>query len=257
MIVDWTDSLLTAVVIFFATVIQGVVGFGQAIIVMGVCPMFRDAKSASIVLSLVAVVSCTRVWWSVREDFKWRDWAKPAVGLSFGLPLGIYYFNRLDDAQLRIFIGITILVAVVLIAMINQLAFVKEWVKRKGIKPGWASGILTGFLGGFLGGAVAIPGPPMIVYGSFLLAAGFWKEREMKSQFTAFFGTIMIYRVVVLAMTGQIDVSHLADAGIALPGMFLGTWIGIRIFNMVPGKFFGWIVLGLLMVNGVALLVRV
>ena len=252
---NWFDTLLSALVIFGATAVHGIAGFGLAQVSMGLMPLFRSPASASAIFSVIAVISNARVWWSVREDFRWKDWGAPVAGLVVGMPIGIYVFQTLDETQLRIAIGITLLVAVVLIAAARQFSIVQEWLKDTGLEPDWKIGVVAGLLAGLLGGAVAIPGPPMILYGALLVATDFWEGSQMKAVFTAFFGTLMLYRVASLAVTGAMTLPLLVEAAIALPGLFLGAWIGIKIYDLIPERVFSWIVLGMLTANAIVLLV--
>lgn len=252
--IDWIIAGLTALVIFVATVVHGIAGFGYAQVSMGLLPLFRNPGAASIIFTVTAIFSNGRVWWSVRDEFDWKQWIIPVGGLVLGLPLGIYIFSALNETQLRAAIGVVLLIAVGLIAAVRQVDTVIEWIEQSGINPGWKAGVVAGFLSGIFGGAVAIPGPPLVVYGAFMSASGFWTDREMKAVFTAFFGTLMVYRLASLSVTWAVTVSLLIEAAIVLPGLFLGAWIGVKIFNRIPKRIFSWIVLTLLTVNALILL---
>jgi uncharacterized membrane protein YfcA len=253
--IDWLVSGLSALVILVAALVHGIAGFGLAQVSMGLMPLFRTPGSASVIFSIIAVIANARVWWSVRDDFEWRTWALPVAGLAAGMPLGIYVFNSLSEAQLRIAVGVTLLVAVVLIAGMRQIDAVKEWFQDLGFKPGWKTGVLAGFLSGILGGAVAIPGPPMILYGTFMVANDLWEGGKMKAIFTAFFGTLMLYRVGSLAVAGQVTAPLLVEAAVALPGLFVGAWLGIKIYDVIPQRIFRWLVLIMLAINAIILLI--
>lgn len=203
---------------------------------------------------MTAIFSNGRVWWSVRDDFEWTRWIVPVGGLALGLPLGVYVFSALNKAQLRAAIGIVLLLAVVLIAAVRQLDVVTNWMTESGIEPGWKTGATAGFLSGIFGGAVAIPGPPMIVWGAFMSASGFWSDREMKAVFTGFFGTLMAYRLATISVTRTVPVNLLVEAAIALPALFVGAWVGVEIFDRVPQTTFSWFVLALLTINALILL---
>ena len=41
---------------------------------MGVLSFFRDAGSASIVVSIIVFITNLRVFWSVRDEFNSKDW---------------------------------------------------------------------------------------------------------------------------------------------------------------------------------------
>jgi len=252
---DWITTLLTSIVILLAALVHGIAGFGFAQVSMGLLPLFRNPAIASVIFTITAVVSNGRVFWSVKEDFNLKDWIVPVSGLIFGMPLGIYLFQNLSRQQLRFFIGIILIIAVILIALIRQIDTVKDWIKDKGIKPGWKTGLTAGFIAGILGGAVAIPGPPMIVYGAFMVANQYWEGSKMKAIFTAFFGTLMAYRLGALTYTGSVTVPLAIEALIALPALFIGAWIGIKIFKKIPKRIFSWLVLAGLTINAVILIV--
>ncbi|RPJ03968.1 MAG: sulfite exporter TauE/SafE family protein, partial [Deltaproteobacteria bacterium] len=91
--IDWIVTLWSALVVVVATTVHGITGFGTGQITMGVLPFFRDAGSASIVVSIVVFITNLRVFWSVRDEFNWKDWIIPVAGLAAGLPIGIYLFG--------------------------------------------------------------------------------------------------------------------------------------------------------------------
>jgi uncharacterized membrane protein YfcA len=94
----------------------------------------------------------------------------------------------------------------------------------------------------------------MILYGAFMVAAEYWDSKKMKAVFTAFFGTLMLYRVGSVAITGAVTLSLLVEAAVAVPALFVGAWLGIKIYNVIPERIFSWVVLAMLTVNAVILL---
>jgi len=189
---DWVTTGLSAVVILAAAAVHGIAGFGFAQVSMGIMPLFRSPSSASIIFTATAVVANARVWWSVRDAFDWEKWIVPVGGLVVGMPLGIVVFSGFDAAQMRVAIGAVLVLAVIVVGATQQLDVVTDWIEEKDYRPGKIIGATAGLLAGILGGAVAVPGPPMIVYGAFMSASGFWTDKEMKATFTAFFGTLML-----------------------------------------------------------------
>lgn len=254
MVIDWFVTALTALVILGASVVHGIAGFGFAQVSMGLMPLFRSPGSASIIFTVTAVVSNGRVWWSVREAFDWRKWAVPVVGLAVGMPLGIVVFQRFDEDQMRVAIGVVLVIAVVVVGSMRQTDAVTDWIEERGYRPGHVAGVTAGLLAGIFGGAVAVPGPPMIVYGAFMVAGGFWSDEEMKAVFTAFFGTLMLYRLASLTYTGAVETPLLIEAAVAVPMVFVGAWVGVWIFDHVSEQLFGWLVVALLAVNAAVLL---
>lgn len=251
---DVTLTALTSIVIGMAAFVHGIAGFGFAQVSMGLLPLFRDTAAASIIFMIPNIASNGRVFWSVRDNFVVHDWLMPAGGLVLGMPLGIYVFQNLNDDQLRLAVGIVLVLAVVLVTLMRQTGYVNERIREIGVYPGRKAGISAGFIAGILGGAVAIPGPSMIVYGAFMVAGDYWEGARMKAVLTAFFGTLMTYRLSVLVYTGSITKSILAESLIAIPALYIGGYVGIRVYRSVPERMFGWIVIAGLAVNAVILI---
>lgn len=251
---DWLVVALSAGSIFLGTLIHGIAGFGLAQVSMGLMPLFRSPTEASTIFGMVAIISNLRVWWSVRENFDWRDWLIPVAGLAVGLPLGILLLAQISEEQMRLIIGITLILAVILIALFRELKLIEKWVGDREIGNTWYLGLIAGFISGVLGGAVAIPGPSMILYGAFMLATNAWDSKKMKAIFTAFFGTLMLYRSISVTITGGMTLQLFLEALMMLPALFIGAWLGIKIYQVIPDKIFQWIVLGLLTVNAFILI---
>lgn len=253
--IEWIITGLTSIIIFIAAFIHAIAGFGYSQVVMGLLPLVRNPGSSSIVSTITAIGTNTRVFWSVRDHFSLKDWGVPVSGLVFGLPLGIYVFKGLNDTLMRLTIGVVLIVSVFFIVSIQKLSLVDQWLQEKNVTSGWKTGFIAGFIAGILGGAVAIPGPPMILYGAVMISLGVWSGEKMKAVLTAFFGTLMVYRFTALLVTADVTVSLITEAVIAVPALLMGAWVGIKIFNAIPQKIFSWVVLGGLTINAVILIV--
>lgn len=251
---NWVVILLSSAIIFTAALVHAIAGFGFAQVSMGLLPLIRSASSASIVFTFLAIVANTRVWWSVREHFRWKEWIVPIVGLAVGLPIGILLFKKMDDDAIRIAIALVLLIGVVLLATVRLSDSAKKRIEESVFRPGKFTGVTVGFTAGILGGSVAIPGPPMILYGAFIVSLGIWKNEEMKAIFTAFFGSLMAYRATILVISGDVTLDFLVEALVLVVPMLVGAWVGIRIFNKVSPDKFRWLVLSMLTVNALVLL---
>lgn len=248
------QTILTSFIVFIGAIVHSIAGFGFAQVVMGLLPLIRDAQNASVIFNILAIVSNARVLWSVKDSFDLRAWGVPVLGLAVGMPVGIYFFRNLNASQFRIGIGLTLLLAVALIISMRQMDYIKNKIKESGWSPGNKTAVAAGFLAGVLGGSVAIPGPPMIVYGAFLMASDEWKGDKMKAVFTGFFGTLMTYRLSTLLWAGNVTQPLAVEAAIALPALFIGSAVGIWVYEKIPEKIFQWLVIIGLTINALILL---
>lgn len=247
-------TIYTSAIVFLGIVVHSIAGFGFAQVVMGLLPLIRNPQEASVIFNILAIASNARVLWSVRDSFDLKSWGVPVIGLVAGMPIGMYFFRNLNTEQFRTGIGLTLLLAVILILAMRQVDYIKDIIKESGWKPGYKTGILAGFIAGILGGSVAIPGPPMIVYGAFLMASNQWTGDQMKAVFTGFFGTLMIYRLSGLVLAGDASLPLLREALIVMPVLFFGAAVGIWIYEKIPEKIFQWLVILGLTINAFILL---
>jgi uncharacterized protein len=249
-----TVNVYTSIIVLLAALVHSIAGFGFAQVAMGLLPLIMEAHQASVIFNFLAILSNARVLWSVRESFDLKSWGVPVLGLAVGMPIGIYFFQNLNNNQFRIGIGLTLILAVILIVSMRQTNYIKNIIKQSNWEPGNFTAISAGFVAGILGGSVAIPGPPMIVYGAFLMASGEWTGDKMKAVFTGFFGTLMLYRFAGLILSGDVSEVLLMEALIALPSLFIGSALGIWVYEKIPKKAFQWLVIIGLTINALILL---
>jgi uncharacterized protein len=158
------------------------------------------------------------------------------------LPVGVYLFGTLDQDGMRVAIGIVMLVGTIIITLTRQIKSISDWIRSTGYQPGPISGVIAGFLSGLTGGAVSIPGPPMIIYGAFLVETEYWEPKADESDLYCFFrnqSSLQVRDAPVFngrsdrrACSGSTD--HCAST------LFLGTWIGIKLFKILPKATFRW-----------------
>ncbi len=78
----------------------------------------------------------------------------------------------------------------------------------------------------------------------------------MKSIFTAFFGTLMLYRTIGTVVTGDMTMGLFVEALITIPAVILGSFIGVKLFSKLSSKVFNWIIIAMLVANGILLLIK-
>src|SRR5262249_48551314 len=111
------------------------------------------------------------------------------------------------------------------------------------------AGIAGGLLGTLFGAGV---GPIYVVYFNALRL-----EREI---FRVTMSTVMLLggaaRIAGYASLGFYEASSIALIAIALPLVAVGSWLGDRVIRKLDPDRFSWLVGGLILLSGVALLVK-
>ena len=231
-----------ALVMFLASFVMGLTGFGIALVAMAFLPWLMSPVTAIVVLTIYALVFSLAVIVQLRHDLTPRALLDLLIGTVVGTPLGVWVLATLPVSALNRLIGLVLVIVVVL--------------ELRGVMPrrlvGRAWGLATGFLSGLIGGAVGTPGPPVIVYAT---TQG-WSPRTMKANTMGFFvvnqGAILIAYWWAGLLTREVAT---VAAAFALPAL-AGVGAGVALFGRLDPVRFRRIVFALLLISGLILLVR-
>jgi uncharacterized membrane protein YfcA len=231
-----------ALVVFVASFVMGLTGFGIALVAMAFLPYVMAAADAIVLLTIYAFAFSVIVVGQLRRDLAPRALAHLTLGTLAGTVPGVWLLASMSPTLLNRAIG-AVLVLVVVLELRHALP-------ERLHGHGW--GVGAGFLAGLVGAAVGTPGPPVIVYA----AAQGWSPRTMKANIMGFFvlneAAILIGYWWAGLLTGT--VLTLA-ATYALPALAGGA-IGVAMFGRLDPVRFRRAVFGLLLISGLVLLIR-
>lgn len=231
-----------ALVIFGASFVMGLAGFGIALVAMAFLPWVMSPVTAVVLLTIYALVFSLVVVVPLRREMTPRALMDLLIGSVAGTPLGVWVLATLPVTTLNRLIG-AVLVLVVVFEFFSALP-----TRLTGRR--W--GVVAGFLSGLIGGAVGTPGPPVMVYA----ATQGWSPRTLKANVTGFF---VVNQAVILAgywwaglLTREV---RAATVAFALPAL-AGVAAGIALFGRLDPVRFRQLVFALLLLSGLVLLVR-
>jgi uncharacterized membrane protein YfcA len=231
-----------AFVMFLASFVLGLAGFGIALVAMAFLPYVMSPVTAIVVLTIYALVFSVVALGPLWRDVTPRALGDLAMGSVVGTPLGVWVLATLPLSGLNRLIGLMLVIAVVL--------------ELRGVMPrrlpGRAWGLGAGFLAGLLGGAVGTPGPPVVTYAT---TQG-WAPRTLKGNVMAFF---VVNQAVILAGFWWADLltpDVLAVAAAYAPPALAGVLTGMAMFTRIDPVRFRRLVFGLLLLSGLILLIR-
>jgi uncharacterized membrane protein YfcA len=160
---------------------------------------------------------------------------------AIATPIGAWVLLTADPDGLRRFIGGFVLVF--------GLLLMSGW-RYHGTRPlGLNLGV--GTVSGLLKGATGISGPPVILY----LLAGAEEARQHRANLIVFFALIAVISVIPPALGGLLDLTALVRAALLLPVLLVCVQIGVRLFHVVPPRWYRRCALAILLgAGGLALL---
>jgi uncharacterized membrane protein YfcA len=149
---------------------------------------------------------------------------------------------NLDPNWFRFGIGIVLLVF--------STVMLRGRPARPIMKGGRTADAIVGFGGGVLGGLGGLSGPLPTMWAT--LRA--WGKDQRRSVFQSFNLTILVAALVIHALSGMLTAELWRLVLIALPGTFLGAWLGARLYRRLSDARFHTLILLLLGTSGAMLI---
>jgi uncharacterized membrane protein YfcA len=232
--------MIIAVIVFIAVFVQTTAGFGLALVSMPLLVSLLDIRTATPLVSLIAVTAEVFLLIRFRAALNFRAVARLSLASLIGIPLGIYLLREVNTALITAALGIVIIGYALYALFTPQMPQIGN--------PNWAFGF--GFLGGILSGAYNTSGPPVVIFGTM----NGWSPAEFKSNLQGFFvlNSIMVLTTHTIAgnFTGLVWQSYLWG----LPGIMAGLLLGFALDKRIDAAQFRRIVLVLLIFLGLRLI---
>ncbi|MBV8736291.1 MAG: sulfite exporter TauE/SafE family protein [Alphaproteobacteria bacterium] len=230
-----------------AFAVRSAAGFGAVLIAMTMLAFVLPVSTAvSITTALTAITSIhhlSRDWHRVA----WRHFTIMALYSAVGIGLGFYLINLLNERALRQSLGM-FLIVYALYAWVTAGASPVLPARWRGALAA-STGISGGLLGTLFGAGV---GPIYVVYFNTLRM-----EREI---FRVTMSTVVLLggaaRIAGYARMGFYETSSVVLIVIGLPLVVIGSWLGDRVIRRLNPRIFGQLVGGLILLSGIALLVK-
>jgi uncharacterized membrane protein YfcA len=225
-----------------ASLVQTASGFGYGIIAMAVLPHMLPYAQATALSSLASTVMSSTVAWQNRKYIRFKVMLPALVTNIIVSSLVITFFVGKVDSILQKMLG------ALLIALSFYFIFVSNKLK---IKPTFMNGLIAGSIGGVGAGLFAIGGPPTIVY---LLSALDTKE-EYRACISLHFAISGVTMGITRALNGIITLRVLQYLVIALIALFVGIWLGNKIFRRINDRTLRSIVYLFMIISGLKLMI--
>lgn len=233
--------VLSAIIIFAASVVKGVTGFGFALLAVPLLSLIFPIAMLVPAMVLFNLITSFFILVKIHEKIKWYYIVPMFVASLGGIPLGIYALAYLDAQTLKLIIG-----GIIFIFSLKMLKGVK--LAKKNIK---LPIVFAGFVSGLLTSSVSIGGPPLVIA---MIRKGYNKEvfRALLSWFNVF---TCLFSSVAFYVKGFMTPDSMKLAIFSLPLLFLGSAWGSKISTKFDQKQFKRIVILLNAFTGLLIVV--
>ncbi|NOY28036.1 MAG: TSUP family transporter [Oligoflexia bacterium] len=233
-----------AAVALGGAVVQGISGFGFGMVCMALLPLFVPVDQAVPMVGAWGWSLNLFLLWRLRGHLEIRKVLPLIGGAVVGIPLGLVFLRGADPRLVRAVLGL-VLLGYSLFALLGGLGPGRRPISDR-------FGVLAGLVGGALGGAFNTPAPPIVVY----VSLKGWPKHLATSSLQAFFMFTSTFAVLGFATVGLFTPQVIHRVLPLYPAVWLGSFVGTRIYDRVPQARFRILILALLIVLGGNFLVR-
>lgn len=216
----WFEILIFGSVLV-AAFVQAATGFGFAIIIMSIWPMFLPVSEATQLMMFGSFVTVTYIAIKYRRHINFKIVGVPLLFALGGTLLGLNLMLETDnDLVIKIIGGI----------MMTLSVYFFVFSKRVRIRENIWTASMAGSLSGILSGFFNITGPPLVLYYS---AAAKDKE-EYTGTVQFLFAVILVFKMVYLFFKcglSELVISHIPITAVASA---IGMLLGLRVFRTLP-----------------------
>lgn len=232
--------IAVALVVFVAALVQGLMGFGGALIAMPLLVGLVGIQTATPAFAVVGLAATFLNAFHWRAHVTPRDLVRLVLPALIGIPIGVWLLSRVDDSLITHILGGLI----ILYAGYSLLGAGLRHIPGNG----WA--YTAGFASGLLTGAYNTGGPPIIMYAS----ANQWQPERFRGNLQTYFLLSGAIAVASHGFAGHYSPEILRTALLAIPALIIGQSIGVRLCRYIKPEVFRRLVLVFLILLGARLL---
>ena len=235
------DSLWIGLIVGLASLVQGLTGFGFALVAVSLLPFFMELQLAVTLVIAVSLIGKVVRWWYHRDSFEWSRVVHLVVAALVTIPVGVVGLKYVPEHLALQTLGVLILGYVAYSGL--QLSLPELTGRSWAYAFGAASGVLTG--------AFNVGWPPMVIYAS----CNQWSLQQFKGNIPGVFTVMSLVASATHLWQGDFDQTLVTQVGYAAPFFIAGLSSGIWLSNYINAAVFRQGVLLLLGAIGLKLLV--
>ncbi|HID69521.1 MAG TPA: sulfite exporter TauE/SafE family protein [Desulfobacterales bacterium] len=214
--------LLISIIFLLAGFIQGVTGFGSALVAIPLLSLIIDVKGAVPLCILNSLVITTYLSLKMRKHLDAKKIVPLCAAAVPGIIVGSTILKQVSSTIIQICLGI-LLVAYSIYSLISR-------PERRKLHSIWS--YIAGFLSGAIGAAFSAGGPPTIIYATL----NDWKKDTIKATLSGFFLFNSYLIATVHAINGLTTIEIFTYFMISAPFVFLGTVLGTICYGKILGE---------------------
>ena len=233
-------SLFAGFIFLAAGFVQGLTGFGSALVAIPLLSLILDIKVAVPLCILNGLILTIYLALHLRRHLDRTKILPLVAGAIPGVLVGAILLQRVDAGIIRFCIGVLL----ISYSLYNLL------VRPRSLELSRKWGYAAGFLTGAIGAAFSAGGPPAIIYTTL---AG-WTKEEIRATLSGFFVVNSIVTAFVHALTGVSTLVTVRIFLVTAPFVLVGTIAGSHVTARVNQQTYLRIIYLFLVVTGMMMI---
>ena len=231
------EVIFIAVLLFVSSAVQGVLGFGFAVIASPIIVQINPNLVPQL-LALLGLPIALRVFFREKDGVDLSKVKPLIVGRLVGGPIGLLLLLNLSEKYLSIAVGVIVLVA--------GLGSFFGWV----INRNNLNSFLAGTFSGIFGMVAAVGGPPVaLLYRN-------TKSEEFRPSLNSVFSIGILITLSLLVLSGNLFMDHLLLFVLFLPFVLIGVRVSSSIFSKFSDSFIATSVTYFSVLSGLYVILR-
>jgi uncharacterized membrane protein YfcA len=239
-----TSDVVISVVLgtCLAGFVQGLSGFAFGLVAMSIWAWSIEPQLIGPMVVFGAIVGQLLSLGSVRRGLDLRKSMPFIIGGIVGVPIGVLLLRYVDARLFRGGVGIFLVAYCSAMLLARHLPVVTRGGATLDGVVGWVGGVMGG-LGGLTG-----PAPTL-----WCVLRG-WDRDTQRAVFQSFNLTLQVLTLLTYAVSGGLTIGMGRIFALMVPTAILPTLAGVQLYRRISTAGFQRLVLGLLLLSGLALL---
>lgn len=223
------------IVNFFASVYQGINGFGFFLIAAPLGLLFLDKFTVVISLTIISVLLNSFLIRKIHHPIHWKLLLTLLLASLVGMPFGLWLLTSASIEIIKIVAGSLAIIFTFLIVL-----------QKSSFHTNRFTTVLAGAVSGTLQTSIGMSGPPVV-----LLLAGSGKEKnEMRKTLVTYFLFLNFISLPFFFSSGEFTWDHVKISIFALPFVLIGGYVGNKLAHKLSQKTYRIIALVTVVVTG-------
>jgi len=233
--------LFISAIFLLAGFVQGMTGFGSALIAIPLLSLIIDIKSAVPLCILNSLVITTYLSLKMRKHLDTKKILPLCIAAIPGILVGSTILKQVSSTLIQRVLGVFL--------VIYSFHSLFSNPKPRSLHSAWS--YLAGFLSGAIGAAFSAGGPPTIIY----TTLNDWDKDTIKATLNGFFLFNSYLIAIVHAVTRLTTVEIFTNFMISAPFVLLGTVLGTICYGKIPRKLYLQITFAFLTAMGIIMMI--